>query len=151
MPTNHSASTEALDHYLRSTAQGGLGASPTAFIERGAALVTPAVLKALGAMQPELRGKTAAIKDSARLRLRLEILLQYFAESAARRPQNAVARREIGFVLWYFLKGYDLIPDSVPDIGLVDDAVLVETVLHRQQASLQAHWSDCRRVWPENL
>ena len=47
------------------------------------------------------------------------------------------------------LKGYDLIPDSIPKIGLLDDALLVDTALHRNEDALRSHWAAKRRVFPE--
>lgn len=38
---------------------------------------------------------------------------------------------EAGVAIEYFLKGVDLIPDSVPEIGLTDDARLVARVIAR--------------------
>lgn len=38
---------------------------------------------------------------------------------------------EAGAALRYVLKGHDIIPDTVPDLGLADDALLVTRVLQR--------------------
>ncbi len=38
---------------------------------------------------------------------------------------------EAGVALSYLLKGVDLIPDSIPEIGLTDDARVVARVLYR--------------------
>ncbi len=39
--------------------------------------------------------------------------------------------QEAGVGIEYLLKGMDLIPDSVPELGFVDDAKLVERVVER--------------------
>lgn len=140
---------EPLSRYLRRAAAGGFCASPTAYVEQGAEHVTVQALAALRKLLPQLRRKAEAIRDSALLHRRLGLLLQYLEETSTQRGQPPPVRREIGFVLYYFLKGYDLIPDTVPEIGLVDDALLVETVLRRHQATLRTHWLDRRRTWPE--
>lgn len=149
MKSSRSRVPEALNRYLRSAAAGGHCVSPTAYIEQGAEHVTAEALAALRKLLPQLQRKADAIRDSALLHRRLGLLLQYFAETSTERGQPSPARRETGFVLYYFLKGYDLIPDTVPEIGLVDDALLVETVLRRHQESLRAHWLDRKRPWPE--
>ncbi len=41
--------------------------------------------------------------------------------------------REAGVAVRYLLKGADLIPDSVPEIGFVDDARLVSRVVERNE------------------
>lgn len=41
------------------------------------------------------------------------------------------ALREAGMAIRYLLKGMDLIPDSVPDVGFVDDAMVVAKVIER--------------------
>lgn len=139
-----------LDRFLRTATKGGFGSSPTAYLEQGAELVTPAALETLAALLPELRRKTLAIKDSARLRERLTTLITYFAGTGDEENGDPVARAEIGFVLIYFLKGYDVIPDSLPHIGLVDDALLVEAVLGRHQEAIRSHAQLLRRNNPEN-
>jgi uncharacterized membrane protein YkvA (DUF1232 family) len=138
-----------LDTYLRTATKDGLGSSPTGYLERGAQLVTPSALRALLELLPELRKKTSAIMDSARLRRRLETLITYLEETAEVEFADAETRREIGFVLIYFLKGYDLIPDTIPHIGLMDDALLVEAVLGRHQESIRSHWLTMHRSEPE--
>jgi len=138
-----------LDTYLRTATKEGLGSSPAGYLERGAQLVTPSALQALHGLLPELRKKTSAITDSTRLRRRLETLITYFEETEAVEFADAETRREIGFVLIYFLKGYDLIPDTIPHIGLVDDALLVEAVLGRHQEAIRAHWLSVHRSEPE--
>ena len=70
------------------------------------------------------------------------------------RPRPAIERatlspaiRESAFALLYFLKGFDRIPDSVPEIGLLDDALVVQVVFQRHEAALRAHWLRRRRPW----
>jgi uncharacterized membrane protein YkvA (DUF1232 family) len=138
-----------LDTYLRTATKDALGTSPTSYLERGAQLVTPSALGALRGLLPELRTKASAITDSARLRRRLETMIAFFDETADAEFTDVEARREIGFVLFYFLKGYDLIPDAIPHIGLMDDALLVEAVLGRHQESIRAHWLALHGAEPE--
>lgn len=138
---------DTLDAYLRTPTGDALLSSPTAYVERGAKLVTPPALANLMALLPQVELKAAAIRESDRLRRRLDLLVRYFAET---HPADVPARREVAFVLFYFLKGFDHIPDSVPEIGLLDDALLVETVLHRHRGLLQAHHELLGRTWPDS-
>ena len=146
-PVPASSLSDALDTYLRTPTGDNLLASPTAYLERGAQLVTPRSLATLLELLPQVQVKAAAIKDSDRLRRRLDLLIRYFAET---HPADLPARREVAFVLYYFLKGFDHIPDTVPEIGLLDDTLLVETVLQRQRQVLQAHHELYDRPWPES-
>ena len=137
-----------LGRYLSQKAGTGPQTTPTSYIVNGAACVSAGDLTGLRGLLPQVRKKAGLIADSARLRRRLELFALFFQES---HPQGGTPeRREVAFVLYYFLKGYDLIPDSIPEIGLLDDALLVETVFNRTQLALQSHWAAKERPWPEN-
>lgn len=138
----------ALGRYLSQKPGAGTPTSPTAYVANGADTVTPSDLTGLRQLLPQVRKKAAAITDSARLRERVELLSRFFEESAA--TGGTPERRETAFVLFYFLKGYDLIPDTLPEIGLLDDALLVETVYNRNLLALRTHWAAQGRPWPEN-
>jgi uncharacterized membrane protein YkvA (DUF1232 family) len=43
---------------------------------------------------------------------------------------------EIGFAAGYLLKRFDLIPDHVAEIGLADDAIILQRVIERNQSEL---------------
>ena len=47
---------------------------------------------------------------------------------------------ETGFAAAYFLKTLDLIPDHIPEIGLADDALILQRVIERNQSELTAVW-----------
>ncbi|MDX2186374.1 MAG: DUF1232 domain-containing protein [Opitutaceae bacterium] len=124
--------------------------STSDFIETGGRLVNVATVDYLRGLLLFLHEKIAAIKDSRRLATRIDLLTRYFEESSG--SVHLVldgCLRETTFGLLYFLKGYDQIPDSVPEIGLVDDAVVVEVVLRRNEAELRQHWAKHNRPWPE--
>ncbi|MDI1320050.1 MAG: DUF1232 domain-containing protein [bacterium] len=135
-----------LSRYLSLQPDTGKPRNPTNYLVDGAACVNTDDLSGLHRLLPQVRKKTAAITDSDRLRRRLVVLADYYQESSA---GDSPVRREIAFVLYYFLKGYDLIPDSIPEIGLLDDALLVESVLRRNQHALSSHWTARGRDWPE--
>ncbi len=119
----------------------------TNYLAEGASLVGVADLAALSALLPELDAKIARVTESERFRRRLEVLACYFHETT----HDGAERREVAFVLTYFLKGYDLVPDNVPHVGLLDDALLVEAAVNRNVHALRAHWADHGRVWPAEL
>lgn len=121
------------------------------YLERGAALITPKAVTELRRLRPQLYKKIEQVDDSDRLRLRLRILTQYFEEGALSSGADNSAYRETVFALLYFLKGFDRIPDSIPEIGLLDDALIVQVVLQQQAAALRAHWLQYGRTWPGEL
>jgi len=138
----------ALGRYLSQKPGAGHHTRPSTYVVNGADLVTPADLAGLRQLLPQVRKKAGQITDSARFRHRLELMVRYFEETDAN--GGTAERREAAFVLFYFLKGYDLIPDSLPEIGLLDDALLVETVYFRNQLALRSHWASQSRPWPAN-
>lgn len=138
-----------LSRYFTQRPAAGKPLSPATYVAEGAAKVEPGDLAHLHSLLPALRTKIATKTDSARLRGRLDVLAHFIAEATD--ASDAVAVREAVFVLLYFLKGYDLVPDDIPEVGLVDDALLVETVITRNQHALRAHWASHGRTWPENL
>ena len=145
MPTTPSAS---LHRHLSQQSVAASPLHPTGYLVEGAACVSPGDQSGLRKLLPRIRKKSTAITDSLRLRRRIEVLAEYIQETPA---SDSPAQREIAFVLYYFLKGYDFIPDSIPEIGLLDDALLVESALLRNQHELRSHWTARRRVWPEGL
>jgi uncharacterized membrane protein YkvA (DUF1232 family) len=136
-----------LSRYLAQKPGAGHHTSPTNYVLQGADCIQPSDLTGLVSLLPQVREKTARIKDSVRLRHRLELLAQYYEEAPAR--SDPAAQKETAFVLFYFLKGYDLIPDSLPEVGLLDDALLVETVFRRNLHTLESHWAARHRPWPQ--
>jgi len=137
-----------LAHYFTLMIGAGRHSSPTAHVTGGADCVNAADLAAIRSLLPQVMLKAAGIEASGRLRQRVGILAAFLQESPA--SANSQAHREVAFALCYFLKGFDLIPDSIPEIGLLDDALLVETVLQRNLHELRTHWTERGRAWPEN-
>ena len=84
-------------------------------------------------------------------KLLLELLVTYCEEVPRDGAVGTPAHRESVFALLYFLKGFDRIPDTVPEIGLLDDAMIVQIVLQRHAATLRAHWLRHRRAWPAEI
>jgi uncharacterized membrane protein YkvA (DUF1232 family) len=77
----------------------------------------------------------------------LSLFVQEHIPALSRDPDtDSVA--EAAFALLYFQRASDLIPDSIPGVGLLDDAIIVALVLrrhdHAYKHSLHAH----KLRWP---
>ncbi len=127
---------------------GGAGAGLSgvgAFIENGASLVGDEAVAALRGRSAQLRQKIAGLGEMERLGGRIELLAAVFEDACAHGHERSRATREIAFALLYFLNGVDRIPDSVPEIGYLDDAVVAQLVLQRQAAAVRS--SAIRNGW----
>jgi uncharacterized membrane protein YkvA (DUF1232 family) len=144
-----STPSPSLSRFLSENRRTGHLPNPSAYITDGTANVTADDLTGLQSLLPQVRSKAEKITESMRLRRRIELLATYFEETSAQAVSTE--RRETAFVLYYFLKGFDLIPDTTPTIGLLDDALLVETVLRRNQAAVHGHWVSQKRPWSNDV
>lgn len=118
--------------------------SPSEQVAQGARKVSAHDLAGLVNLLPLIADKATRAVKSIHLRRRLDQLARYFVETE--RQGATEARREVAFGLFYFLKGHDVIPDTVPELGFLDDALLVEAVVARNQHELQAHWASRARA-----
>lgn len=109
------------------------------YIDGGSELVTAEVIASLRNLRKSLRSKIAALTESERLRGRLELLATVFDETCHDARIGSRAQREITFALLYFLKGVDRIPDSIPEVGLLDDAMVVQIILQRHETAIREH------------
>jgi uncharacterized membrane protein YkvA (DUF1232 family) len=64
---------------------------------------------------------------------------------AAQQAKDPLPRwlAETGFAAGYFLKRYDLIPDHLPEIGLADDALILQRVVERNHLELHRCLAKC--------
>lgn len=96
--------------------------------------------------------------------LRVQRLICLLEDEHFALPQ--AARREVVKALVYFADPDDLIPDHVPGIGLLDDAIMLELLLRSQRVALEAYDEFCafrtslgpapaepaaRRAWQDRL
>ncbi len=139
--------SDPLTRYLAELSRPGREATPSQHLERGAECVLAADLEILPRLRTAVETKLAGLADSTRLRERLALLLRYLEEAPV--DPASTCQREAAFAVFYFLKGFDLIPDSLPEVGLLDDALLVETALRRNAHDLREHWVARGRAWPE--
>lgn len=145
----HDSYSSSLGHYFFKMLGPGRASSPTMHVAQGAECVSAADVVGFRAQLGQVRAKAADIKESDRLRQRIEALARFIEESSD--TDLSAPQREAVFVLCYFIKGNDLIPDSMPKIGLLDDALLVEAAIHRNLHVLRTHWAERGRTWPDNL
>lgn len=144
MTTQIATLPAALERHLSAAATQGL-AGVGSFIETGARLVSAETVALLREQRIALQLRIAALGESERLRGRLELLAAVFDEAATGAAVDPHALQEITFALLYFLKSVDRIPDDVPQIGLLDDAVVIQFVLQRQAAAIRGR--ALRRGW----
>ncbi len=140
-----------LNRYLLASSDDANQNDLASYLEGGAKHVDTAAFVALRDMLGQVREKAATIKDSDRLRRRIDFLVQFFEETLGDTSASLEARQAVAFGLLYFLKGFDRIPDSIPEIGLMDDALVIGAVLERHSSALRAHWNRKKRFWPETL
>jgi hypothetical protein len=141
----HDSLSFPLNHYFRQMLSAKQPGSLSKHVARGAECVSAGDLVGLHGLLPDVMIKAALITASPRV----ELLAAFMMESPP--TANSPAHREVAFVLFYFLKGQDLIPDSLPEIGLLDDALLVEAAMQRNLLALQSHRADRGQSWPDNI
>ena len=147
MTAKSSSIPGALDRHLSANSRDDVP-GVAAYVDRGAALVTPEAIAALQRLRKPLHRKIDALTESGLLRHRLELLATYFEEACSDGHKGTPAHCDVAFALLYFLKGFDRIPDSIPEVGLLDDAMIVQIVLQRHATTLRGHWLRRRRTWP---
>ena len=150
MTTKTQSIPEELNRHLSTNSHDDLPGIAR-YVDEGAALVTPEAVAALHALRAPLHAKIDALDVSSHLRRRLDLLATYFDETIHDGSADRSAQHDTTFALLYFLKGFDRIPDTVPEVGLLDDAMIVQTVLQRHATALRAHWLRQGRTWPGEL
>jgi uncharacterized membrane protein YkvA (DUF1232 family) len=77
----------------------------------------------------------------------LEFLSRMVEEQVLREP-DAELVAEAAFALLYFQRATDLIPDSIPGMGLLDDAMIVRMVLSRHEQAFKSSSHAYKLSWP---
>ena len=72
----------------------------------------------------------------------VQVIILVLESPATQKAKDPLPRwlAEIGFAAAYFLKRFDLIPDHLPEIGLADDALILQRVVERNHSELTAVW-----------
>ncbi|MGA8657152.1 MAG: YkvA family protein [Chthoniobacterales bacterium] len=77
----------------------------------------------------------------------LQFLSRVLEEQVVREP-DADMVGEAAFALLYFQRSTDLIPDSIPGIGLLDDSMIVRIVLGRHEHAFKSSSHAYKLSWP---
>jgi uncharacterized membrane protein YkvA (DUF1232 family) len=119
------------------------------FIEREACAVSIADIKRLIVDLPALRERFAKIpmKTYPNLADQLQLLSLVVEEQVVRDPAGQLLG-EAAFALLYFQRATDLIPDSIPGMGLLDDAMIVRIVLGRYEQAFKFNPHGYKLSWP---
>jgi uncharacterized membrane protein YkvA (DUF1232 family) len=122
------------------------------FVQSQARALSPADLEQLIVDLPALRERFTKI--SARpypyLADQLEFLSVVIESQAAGLKRDPVPQMlaEASFALLYFQRATDLIPDSIPGLGLLDDAIVVGMVLRRHEHAFKRNPYADKLRWP---
>jgi uncharacterized membrane protein YkvA (DUF1232 family) len=98
---------------------------------------------------PALRARLAKIPNQTYpyLAEQLQFLSLVVEDQVVRDPASELVG-EAAFALIYFQRATDLIPDSIPGIGLLDDAVIARIVLGRHEQALKILPHGHKLRWP---
>ena len=121
----------------------------TGFIQSQARVLSLADLNRLVIDLPALRERFAKIPSETYPYLsdQLEFLSRVVEEQVVREPAAEMVG-EAAFALLYFQRATDLIPDSIPGMGLLDDAMIVRIVLGRHEHAFKSSSHASRLSWP---
>ena len=132
MKTNGSTAESQLAAFMIYVSEEGIDFDR--FVEQGGRLIGARNMVALAGIPPALREKIATLREThPRLARQLEFLEEIVAADAVGIP--TLAQREAAFALVYAAKETDLIPDTTPGIGYVDDEAVTEAVISRHAAT----------------
>ena len=124
----------------------------TDFIRCQASSLSVADLDRLIADLPALRERFAKIPAQTYPYLsdQLELLYRFVEEQVVGRNRDLAeeAVAEAAFALLYFQNPTDLIPDSIPGMGLLDDAMIVSMVLRRHEHAFKRSSHSYKLHWP---
>jgi uncharacterized membrane protein YkvA (DUF1232 family) len=122
------------------------------FIQCQARTLSRADLNRLVIDLPALRERLAKIPPETYPYLsdQLEFLCLFVEEQIVGRNRDAAEEpvAEAAFALLYFQRSTDLIPDSIPGMGLLDDAIIVRIVLGRHERAFNSSSHAYKLSWP---
>jgi uncharacterized membrane protein YkvA (DUF1232 family) len=115
------------------------------YIGNGRDRITADNLRELGRHLKAFERKAEQAGEEKRIDLLrgIQVMVDMFAsrELADLRDPLPEGIAELGVAAHYLLKGFDLIPDSLADIGLADDEWIVMRVMQRHPGLLQRTWT----------
>jgi uncharacterized membrane protein YkvA (DUF1232 family) len=121
----------------------------TDFIQNQARAISITAIERLVADLPALRKRFAKIPAQTYPYLagQLQFLSLVLEDLAVRDPAGEIVG-EAAFALLYFQRATDLIPDSIPGMGLLDDAMIVRIVLGRHEGAFKSGSYGHMLSWP---
>jgi uncharacterized membrane protein YkvA (DUF1232 family) len=122
------------------------------FVQSQARALSPADLDQLMVDLPALRERFTEISAQPYPYLAdqlefLSLVVESQADGLKRDPVPQMLA-EASFALLYFQRTTDLIPDSIPGLGLLDDAVVVSMVLRRHEHAFKCNSHADKLRWP---
>jgi len=121
----------------------------TDFIQSQGRALSLADLDRLIADLPALRERFAKIPAQTYPYLADQLqFLSLVVEDQVVRDPAAELVGEAAFALFYFERTTDLIPDSIPGMGLLDDAMIVHIVLGRHEQAFKSSSHAYELSWP---
>jgi uncharacterized membrane protein YkvA (DUF1232 family) len=122
------------------------------FVQSQAGALSPADLDQLIVDLPALRERftETSAQPYPYLADQLEFLSLLVESQADGLKRDAVPQMlaEASFALLYFQRTTDLIPDPIPGLGLLDDAVVVSMVLRRHEHAFKCNSHADKLHWP---
>jgi uncharacterized membrane protein YkvA (DUF1232 family) len=111
----------------------------TEFVQRQARSLSLIDIEELIADLPVLRERFAKISSNSYPYLGEQLqFLSQVVEDLRRRDPAGETLGEAAFALIYFQRAIDLIPDSIPGMGLLDDALIVHIVLDKHEQEFKS-------------
>jgi uncharacterized membrane protein YkvA (DUF1232 family) len=150
MPTNIQDQTNQESRTKRSSDfKEAMTTELTGFIQSRARAFSIADIDRLIVDLPALRRRFAKVSAQRYPDLadQLQFLSLVIEDQVVRDPAGELVG-EAAFALVYFQRETDLIPDSIPGMGLLDDAMMVRLVLGRHQLTFKSSPHGYKLSWP---
>jgi uncharacterized membrane protein YkvA (DUF1232 family) len=110
------------------------------FIEAQRQDVSSTDIRVLGTFTDRMLGKLkeTSAQEYPGLNEAVHLMVRILELPAVQRAKDPLPTwlAEIGFAAGYLLKRFDLIPDHIAEIGLADDALILQCVIKRNQSDL---------------
>ena len=134
----------ALAAYMNCEAEEGLDLDR--FVEHGGRMLGLADSAALNNSLADLQQKISTLSNQhSNLARQLEFLISFYQAEPPNLPDKV--RNETIFALLYAAKEADLVPDTEPGVGYLDDAAVTDSVLSRHAGVFEIHCAYHRIDW----
>lgn len=124
-----------------------------AFVRRGASKITPQIVRGVCKKLPLLKLQFAEIhaRSFPHLPEQLQFLANVLEDFADNKADDLpyVTLANVAFAVIYSNRAMDLIPDSMPEMGMADDSAVVRAVLIEHEAVLSRIAERIGTSWKE--